>query len=141
MKHLHNNNTGFTLVEVIVVAVIVAVLAAVAIPLYIGYVNDSTVNVCSNIGTDLATAVSSAINTGATGIAGWGGTIIGPVAITWTMPASFMDAGGVGTNTVPTFRVPNGITITTTGTGFSGTGTIQAAKTGKPLLKGAMANY
>jgi prepilin-type N-terminal cleavage/methylation domain-containing protein len=32
---------GFTLVEVIVVSVIVAVLAAVAVPLYMGYLNDT----------------------------------------------------------------------------------------------------
>lgn len=47
---------GFTLVEVIVVAVIVAVLAAVAIPLYMGYIRDSRINVGNNVGGTLASA-------------------------------------------------------------------------------------
>jgi prepilin-type N-terminal cleavage/methylation domain-containing protein len=57
-----NNDKGFTLVEVIVVAVIVAVLAAVAIPMYIGYVNDSAQNMVNNEAAGLSAAVSSAIN-------------------------------------------------------------------------------
>ena len=47
---------GFTLVEVIVVAVIVAVLAAVAIPLYMGYIRDSRIDVGNNVGGTLASA-------------------------------------------------------------------------------------
>ena len=50
------NQKGFTLVEVIVVAVIVAVLAAVAIPLYMGYIKDSRINVGNNVGGTLASA-------------------------------------------------------------------------------------
>jgi prepilin-type N-terminal cleavage/methylation domain-containing protein len=50
------NQKGFTLVEVIVVAVIVAVLAAVAIPLYMGYIRDSRINVGNNVGGTLASA-------------------------------------------------------------------------------------
>ena len=143
MKHIHNGSKGFTLVEVIVVAVIVAVQAAVAIPLYIGYVNDSTVNMCTNLAADLATAVSSGINSGATGVSGsWPGDNVGPVALLWAMPPAFMNAGGAGTNIAPIFRIPNGITVTTTGTGLvANAGTITAWKTGKPLLKGTTANY
>lgn len=146
-KNFLKNNKGFTLVEVIVVAVIVAVLAAVAIPLYIGYVNDSTVSMCSNVATDLATAVSSGINSGATAIANWAaGDLVGPLTLSWTMPTSFMDAGGVGTNKAPVFRIPKGITVTVTGTGLvAGTAaapfTITAWKTGKPTLIGTVANY
>ena len=53
---MDKNKKGFTLVEVIVVAVIVAVLAAVAIPLYMGYVRDSRIDVGNNVGGSLASA-------------------------------------------------------------------------------------
>jgi type IV pilus assembly protein PilA len=55
---------GFTLVEVIVVAVIVAVLAAVAIPLYMGYIHDSRLNVCNNIGGSVASAAGATVQQG-----------------------------------------------------------------------------
>jgi len=54
-KYLKNNNKGFTLVEVIVVAVIVLVLAAVAIPLYNGYVKSSRESVVENAAGSIAT--------------------------------------------------------------------------------------
>jgi prepilin-type N-terminal cleavage/methylation domain-containing protein len=50
------NIKGFTLVEVIVVATIVALLAAVAIPLYMGYLRDSRIDVGNNVGGSLASA-------------------------------------------------------------------------------------
>jgi prepilin-type N-terminal cleavage/methylation domain-containing protein len=52
---------GFTLVEVIVVAVIVAVLAAVAIPLYMGYIKDSKINVANNVAGTIASAAGATI--------------------------------------------------------------------------------
>ena len=146
-QRIRKNAKGFTLVEVIVVSVIVAVLAGVAIPIYIGYVNDATVNTCNNLASDLATAVSAGINGGATVITGtWPGNNVGPLTISWTMPASFMNAGGAGANTAPLFRIPSGMTITVTGTGLvAGTAlapfTITAWKTAKPALTGAAANY
>jgi type IV pilus assembly protein PilA len=84
MKVIEKSNRGFTLVEVIVVAVIVAVLSAVAIPLYIGYVNDSAQNMVKNEAASLSAAVCSAINYQFTGTA----TIVVPTAstkgnITW----------------------------------------------------------
>jgi prepilin-type N-terminal cleavage/methylation domain-containing protein len=60
------NRKGFTLVEVIVVAVIVAVLAAVAIPLYIGYVNESRINQCENAAGSVASFCGACINSGGT---------------------------------------------------------------------------
>ena len=56
MFNKFRNEKGFTLVEVIVVAVIVAVLAAVAIPLYMGYVHDSRLNVSNNVAGSVASA-------------------------------------------------------------------------------------
>jgi prepilin-type N-terminal cleavage/methylation domain-containing protein len=56
MFHKSRKEKGFTLVEVIVVAVIVAVLAAVAIPLYMGYIRDSRINVCNNVAGTVASA-------------------------------------------------------------------------------------
>jgi len=55
------NKKGFTLVEVIVVAVIVAVLAAVAIPLYMGYIRDSRMNVCQNNAASIASSLTAAL--------------------------------------------------------------------------------
>lgn len=55
------NQKGFTLVEVIVVAVIVAVLAAVAVPLYNGYIRDSRTNVCQNLAGTIASACAATI--------------------------------------------------------------------------------
>lgn len=55
------NEKGFTLVEVIVVAVIVAVLAAVAIPLYMGYIKDSRINVGDNVAGTLASAAGATV--------------------------------------------------------------------------------
>ena len=70
-KKIHRNQKGFTLVEVIVVAVIVAVLAAVAIPLYLGYVNDSRLNSAENAAGSAASFCAACINSGAT-LAGTG---------------------------------------------------------------------
>lgn len=55
---------GFTLVEVIVVAVIVAVLAAVAIPLYMGYIKDSRINVGNNIAGTISGAAGASTQQG-----------------------------------------------------------------------------
>lgn len=58
--------TGFTLVEVIVVAVIVAVLAAVAIPLYLNYIEDSRSNAASNAAGSIASFCGACVAVGGT---------------------------------------------------------------------------
>jgi prepilin-type N-terminal cleavage/methylation domain-containing protein len=100
------NSSGFTLVEVIVVAVIVAILAAVAIPIYIGYVNDSAQNVVNNLATDLSTAAGAAANYQFSGTV----TIAAPTTtadgkITWPK-GSFPTALS---NDI-TFKIPKGVT-------------------------------
>jgi prepilin-type N-terminal cleavage/methylation domain-containing protein len=40
---------GFTLVEVLVVSIIISILSAVAIPAFLGYIERSSVKVCSNM--------------------------------------------------------------------------------------------
>lgn len=56
MFQINRKRKGFTLVEVIIVAVIVAVLAAFAIPLYMGYIKDSRINVGNNVGGTISSA-------------------------------------------------------------------------------------
>jgi type IV pilus assembly protein PilA len=106
---------GFTLVEVIVVSVIVAILAAVAIPLYIGYINDSAQNVANNEAANFANAVSSAVNSGFTADpTGWNASMPGPLVLTWAAPP----AGWAG-GTNPSYKIGNGVTIAiTAGNGF-----------------------
>jgi prepilin-type N-terminal cleavage/methylation domain-containing protein len=58
------NQKGFTLVEVIVVAVIVAVLAAVAIPLYMGYIKDSRIDVGNNVAGTISSACGASTQQG-----------------------------------------------------------------------------
>ena len=57
-------SSGFTLVEVIVVAVIVAVLATVAIPLYSSYVENAKLNTAENCAGTLANFISAGIALG-----------------------------------------------------------------------------
>ena len=108
MKRLNKSNKGFTLVEVIVVAVIVAVLAAVAIPLYIGYINDSAQNVVNNQAAGLSAAVTSAVNYGFNGTA-----TVTPATtttgITLTWPIAGFPSAVAFTNNV-TYRLPLGVT-------------------------------
>jgi hypothetical protein len=56
-----------------------------------------------------------------------GGTITGPVTLTWTMPADW--AGG----TAPTYTVPNGVTFNLTGNTYGVTpgGSVTATIKGK----------
>jgi prepilin-type N-terminal cleavage/methylation domain-containing protein len=59
MFHKGRREQGFTLVEVIVVTIIVAVLAAFAVPLYMGYIKDSTIHVGNNIAGSISSAAAT----------------------------------------------------------------------------------
>jgi prepilin-type N-terminal cleavage/methylation domain-containing protein len=98
---------GFTLVEVIVVAVIVMILAAVAIPMYVGYVNDSRKAAAENIAGSVAAAVGSltsqGITTASIPLKG------GPASATWTVPAGYLGAGSA-----VSIIIPNNFTVSAT---------------------------
>jgi prepilin-type N-terminal cleavage/methylation domain-containing protein len=96
---------GFTLVEVIVVAVIVAVLAAVAIPLYMGYIKDSRINVANN------TAGTVASQCGATKQQNSSNVVTGTK--TEGEVFSFNGENGVPNNVM----IPLGYNVTVTATG------------------------
>jgi len=120
LKKMISNNKGFTLVEVIVVSVIVAVLAGVAIPLYIGYVNDSAQNMANNEAAGIAAAISSGVNYGFNGTIA-ASPITGPAKITWANTSFPV------TLTQPiSYQVGNGVVITYTGsvTNGGGNGTV-----------------
>lgn len=53
------NESGFTLVEVIVVAAIVAILAAIGIPLYNGYIRDARQNTVDGLAETAAAAANA----------------------------------------------------------------------------------
>ena len=61
MRMKSRKQTGFTLIEVIVVAVIIAVLSAVAIPLYNGYLKDSRVRTAENVAGSAASFLGTAV--------------------------------------------------------------------------------
>lgn len=87
---------GFTLVEVIVVSVIVAVLALVGVQIYIGYVNDSRIQVLNNTAGNAATYLNAADNLGE--LEELAPTLSGTVV--WSM------------HNGATFQAPAGVTVT-----------------------------
>jgi prepilin-type N-terminal cleavage/methylation domain-containing protein len=97
---------GFTLVEVIVVAVIVAVLAAVAIPLYMGYIRDSRVNVGNNVGGSLSSACGSTRQQTLTIPAG---TVVSPAAPSAPLLVTFPSVSNNASDP-NTVIIPNGYT-------------------------------
>ena len=56
--HLKKDNSGFSLIETLVVCVIVAILASVAIPIYIGYVNNQKQSTVNNLAETAAAAAN-----------------------------------------------------------------------------------
>jgi prepilin-type N-terminal cleavage/methylation domain-containing protein len=108
-KKLQKNQKGFTLVEVIVVAVIVAVLAAVAIPLYMGYIKDSRINVAQNVAGTIASAAGATVQQDPTKL---------PAAADYTTlidaatPTALTFKGLNGTDN--TINIPQGYTATLT---------------------------
>jgi type IV pilus assembly protein PilA len=104
MMKIQKNQKGFTLVEVIVVAVIVAVLAAVAIPLYMGYIHDSRINVANNVAGTLASALGATKQQNASNV---------PSAQTWNEGATVTLNGE--DNVPNNIMVPLGFNLTLTG--------------------------
>jgi prepilin-type N-terminal cleavage/methylation domain-containing protein len=119
--HKNQKERGFTLVEVIVVSVIVAILASVAIPLYIGYVNDSAQNMANNEAKGINAAICSAINYGFNGTVNATSPITGPAKLIWAN-TSFP----VTLSQPISYQVGNGVVVTYTGslTNGGGTGTV-----------------
>lgn len=108
---------GFTLVEVIVVAVIVAVLAAVAIPLYMGYIKDSRINVANNTAGTVASACGATKQQNAANV---------PNVAATTATISFPGEHGTPNN----IKVPDGFTVTITGgQSANATGTVTCNST------------
>jgi len=98
---------GFTLVEVIVVAVIVAVLAAVAIPLYMGYIKDSRINVGNNVAGSISGAAGASTQQKVPFVVQAGPSPDEPNAPSQVTFPSVNDP-----NTNNTIIVPNGYTVT-----------------------------
>jgi prepilin-type N-terminal cleavage/methylation domain-containing protein len=120
--HKNQKERGFTLVEVIVVSVIVAILASVAIPLYIGYVNDSAQNMANNEAKGINSAICMGINYSFNGTVGNATSpITGPAKLTWAN-TSFP----VTLSQPISYQVGNGVVVTYTGslTNGGGTGTV-----------------
>ena len=113
------NRKGFTLVEVIVVAVIVAVLAAVAIPLYLGYIESSKVNVANNIAGSAASFLAAARNSNAP--VGSFALVLNP-GETWTYLPT-------GATAAVTFKCPDKCIITATAD-MPNTGTVKCVNDG-----------
>lgn len=117
IKKIRKNQKGFTLVEVIVVAVIVAVLAAVAIPLYMGYIRDSRVNVCQNTAASIASSLTAAVQQGVT-----------PAAALVYLTANSLIVPSISSNTVnSSIFLPTGFTAAGTGTTVTVTHTASGA--------------
>lgn len=118
------NQKGFTLVEVIVVAVIVAVLAAVAIPLYIGYINDSNRQAAQNAAGSLLSFISAGCNSQSVFVPADPQAYVGGAGaqITATTPAPG--------NQLVTFTCPTGVTYQVVGSCLAGF-TVTATKSGQ----------
>lgn len=121
--------SGFTLVEVIVVAIIVAALAAVAVPMYANYVTSSRENAAANASGSVASFMGACINQ--TGVVE-GTDISATVETDGTKSASL--ACKIGTVTSSSMQLPAGIKFKISS--FSATGSVEAkhidSKTGSP---------
>lgn len=101
--------SGFTLVEVIVVAVIVAILAGVSVPLYLNYIENSRLNQATNAAGSAASFLAACKNGGATtGV---------PAAGSYSNQ-TIVCTGGVGDST--SFSVPPNIRIQVTANNVTG---------------------
>ncbi len=67
MKHLHKNEKGFTLVELMVVVVIIGILIAIAIPIYGTVTANAEANACKATQRTIAGAIQMAAADNITG--------------------------------------------------------------------------
>ena len=117
MKFLQcRKEKGFTLVEVIVVAVIVAVLAAVAIPLYMGYIKDSRIDVGNNVGGTISGACGASTQQ-KVDFTAMEGDHVSPDAPAAPVSVTFSSVSLPVTNN--TIIIPNGYTATITGSALA----------------------
>ena len=107
---LRNNQKGFTLVEVIVVAIIVAALAAVAIPLYNNYVTTSKNNMAANTAGAVASFIGACI-----GLGGEPGGVTTTSQKSAGLKVTCLEAGKTTALNGSTIQVPDGVNISITG--------------------------
>jgi prepilin-type N-terminal cleavage/methylation domain-containing protein len=109
-----NKQSGFTLVEVIVVAVIVAILAGVSVPLYLGYINSSRTNQATNAAGSAASFVNACRNGGNTAKIG-GAALAAQAGVAGAVLTCHDAADAV----IATLTAPADIQLTVAGTSFT----------------------
>lgn len=100
---MNSNNSGYTIIEVIVVGTIIAILALSMVQIYAGYVESSKQQVVQNSAATAATYLIAAINLGVDIVTDLDQELEGDNE--WSTPS----AGGGSSST---FRAPAGVVVT-----------------------------